>query len=64
MLRFFAAAILFGTTHAYTAPTQEQRDAVKAWDDIMTSYKRDYEIHKATTDDDWELTVFRILPDS
>ena len=62
MCKTFVSSALAATSLAYTAPTQAERNAVKEWDSIMKSYGRDYEIHKVTTDDDWELTLFRIMP--
>ena len=57
-------ALLSAATLAYQAPTSAERQRVKEWDDMMTAYGRDYEIHTATTDDQWDLTLFRIMPDS
>ena len=28
----------------------------------MKHYNRSYEVHKVKTDDDWELTLFRVMP--
>ena len=46
-------------------PTEQQiadTKSFKEWDDIMKSYGRDYQIYKTTTEDGFELTLFRILP--
>ena len=64
MFRSIAAAVIAATTAAYKEPTQEERDSVKRWDNTMKYFGRDYEMYKATTDDDWTLTLFRILPSS
>lgn len=64
MFKSIAAAIIAATSVAYNAPTQEERESVKRWDDTMKYFGRDYEMYKANTDDGWTLTLFRILPAS
>ena len=62
MYKTFSMAAFAATSLAYKPPTDTERASVKEWDDIMKSYGRDYEIHRTKTDDDWELTLFRIMP--
>ena len=45
---------------ALAYPTAEEREAVSSWDEEAVYYGFDYEIHTAVTEDDWELTLFRI----
>jgi len=56
-------ALLSAATLAYKAPTSAERQKVKVWDDLMKTYGRDYEIHTVTTDDQWDLTLFRLMAD-
>ena len=57
-------ALLSAATLAYTAPTDEQREFVSSFDDLMVNdYGRKYEFHTVTTPQEWELTLFRIMPD-
>ena len=60
MFRSIAAAVIAPTTAAYKEPTQEERDSVKRWDNMMKYFGRDYEMYKANTDDGWTLTTFRV----
>ena len=56
-------ALLSAATLAYTAPTDEQREFVSSFDDLMVNdYGRKYEFHTVTTPQEWELTLFRIMP--
>ena len=59
-----AVAMIAATVVAFNPPTPEERQSVKLWDDTMKHFGRDYEMHKVTTEDDWELTVFRLMPSS
>ena len=53
-------AALFASS-ALSYPTAEERESVKFWDDLAVQFDFDYEMHTAVTDDDWELTLFRII---
>jgi len=55
-------ALLSAATLAYTAPTDEQREFVSSFDELMKSWGRKYEVHTVTTPQEWELTLFRIMP--
>ena len=46
---------------ALSYPTTEERESVKFWDDLAVQFSFDYEMYTAVTDDDWELTLFRII---
>ena len=60
MSRTFAAVALISAT-ALAYPTTEQRASVKVWDDLMVKYGYDYELYKVQTEDQWELSLFRII---
>ena len=62
MFKSIASALIAASALAYTAPTQAEIDSVKEFHTVMMHYKRYYEVHKVKTDDDWELTLFRVMP--
>lgn len=62
MFKSIASALIAASALAYTAPTQAQMDSVKEFDTVMKHYNRSYEVHNVKTDDDWELTLFRVMP--
>jgi hypothetical protein len=51
-------ALLIGAVTAY--PAQALRDSVPVWDFYMVKYGYDYEMYTVTTEDKWDLTLFRI----
>ena len=63
MFKNIAAAVVAAVAQA-ALPTDAERSAVKEWNDAMEHFDRDqyYEIYKTTTEDDFELTLFRLLP--
>ena len=63
MFKSIAAAVIAATTQA-ALPTNAERFEVQAWDTTMKYFERDqyYEIYKTTTEDDYVLTLFRLLP--
>lgn len=62
MFKSIAAAVIAATALAFKEPTAAEKESVKMWNDTMEYFGYNYEIHKATTDDDWELTLFRVIP--
>ncbi len=52
------AGFLASISHAL--PDDADRQTVKKWDDLVTGLGYDYEMFKVTTEDSWELTLFRI----
>ena len=58
-MQFTTCLVLYASS-ALAYPTAEEREAVSSWDGEATYYGFDYEIHTAVTEDDWELTLFRI----
>ena len=56
-----ASAIMAGNAIAASSLTAEDRASVQEWDDVASAWGYDYEIHKAATEDGWNLTLFRIL---
>ena len=63
MLKSIAAAVIAAVAQA-ALPSNAERFAVKQWNDAMQHFDRDqyYEIYKTTTEDNFELTLFRLLP--
>ena len=53
--------MLAGSAIAASTLTAEDRASVQEWDDVASAWGYDYEIHKAATEDGWNLTLFRIL---
>jgi len=56
-------ALLSAATLAYTAPDDWDRNFVKSWNTLMNEWGRKYEVHYVVTPQEWELTLFRIMPD-
>ena len=61
------AAVIFATDDSAQLLAAENSDApscevVREWCKLMTEYERKWEGYTVTTDDQWELTLFRILP--
>ena len=61
MLINFTAAVALFATSVLAYPADADRQTVQAWDDVLTKWGYDYEMYTATTDDQWDLTLFRIL---
>ena len=63
MLKSIAAAVIAAVAQA-ALPSNAERFAVKQWNDAIQHFDRDqyYEIYKTTTEDNFELTLFRLLP--
>ena len=69
MMRFskkiFATSLLsYAAIGAYSPATDEQRALVPEFDQVMKSMAAgfDYEVHESITEDEWVLTLFRIIP--
>jgi len=62
MFKKIFTATLAALTQAYDAPTQAERQSVHDWNFTMKMLGYDYEIHNPVTEDEWVLTMFRILP--
>ena len=60
MQRSFATAMALVASSVTAYPSTRDRASVQAWDDIMTNWGYDYEMYNVTTEDEWELTLFRI----
>ena len=58
----FAASLATSAIAGFNPATPEQRAAVKTWDALMQQAGYNYEVHETSTDDDWQLTLFRIIP--
>ena len=61
MQRYLSAAIagLFAST-ATATPSDADRATVPEWDELVTGLGYDYDMYKVTTEDSWELSLFRI----
>lgn len=58
--KFAAAAMM--VAGALARPDEEARKAVAEWDTFVTDLGYDYDMYTVTTSDNWELSMFRILP--
>ena len=56
-------ALLSAATLAYNAPDDWDREFLGSWDELMNEWGRLYEVHYVVTPQEWELTLFRIMPD-
>jgi len=58
----FAASLATTAIAGFTPVTPEQRATYPAWDTVMRQAGYDYEVHETVTEDEWVLTLFRIIP--
>ena len=60
----FASSLATSAIAGYNPATPEQRSSVADWDAVMKKVAEgyDYEVHETLTEDDWVLTLFRIIP--
>ena len=58
--KFAAAAMM--VAGALARPDEEARATVAEWDTYVTDLGYDYDMYTVTTSDNWELSMFRILP--
>ena len=58
------AAVSFASLELLSAQNSDAPscEEVEEWCRLMTKYGRDWEGYHVLTDDQWELTLFRILP--
>lgn len=61
ILNYILLVVGLGVTLSNGLPTEKERRKVKEWDDMLVSRGYDYEIYYTETDDEWLLTLFRIL---
>lgn len=60
-MSFYGACLALFTTEALAYPSAAERASVQDWDDMAVKYSFDYEIHEAVNEEQWTLTMFRII---
>ena len=56
----FTMALALVANSAFAYPADADRESVKKWDDLAVAWGFDYEMYTVTTEDSWDLTLFRI----
>ena len=59
-IKYTAAAMM--VAGSFARPDADTRLEVEEWDTFVTDLGYDYDMYTVTSADDWELTLFRILP--
>ena len=56
----FCASLALFATESLASPSEEQRATVPEWDALATQHGFDYDMYTVVTEDEWNLTLFRI----
>ena len=56
----FGASLALFATESLASPSEEQRATVPEWDALATQHGFDYDMYTVVTEDEWNLTLFRI----